>query len=963
MVSHYVNGFKSKDASERERAVKDLTKYVKTELPEMNGEDINQFMDDFSKVIFDMISSDNNDLKKGATWAIIILVSAEFGLNSKNTQISRFANYLRSQAPTEPELMDLWAHAVSKVAKASGTSTDSYVEFEVKRALEGLSSEAKSSDGKRLLNLLLLKELATATPQAFFKQINDFYDLIFDAIRHPNVSIREKAIQALRAGLAVTVARESKESHNLQANYYQKCVEVSMESFRTVEGGTNQPVKGAVRDDRIHGSLLVFNELFRVCINPAVERVIQEVEERSLESEVDRTKLQMLIEWGTFAITRVHSSHGIRDLLTLVKHHKRIGTAPGCAPSARAEMTGESEMCRRVLREKKDQITRHVLSQRQSKSLPVIRTLLRLIPRMAAFDSPFSPLHLDDLFSWLIDRCRHSKSGQSFISLGLLSFAAKERIKRETHVQRILEVIKSALPVRVGGKKRQLLVDPVFSCISLLTRSVGCEIEEDVRGMLTQMMDSGLSPSLTSALTTISSEIPDLKRDIQSLLLQLLSSVLLKQDLRQPSYQGTSGVSGRTDHVELTVLALKVLGRFDFAGQSLMNFISCCSNDYIVSSYREIRLEAVKTCSSLLGQAIERSVMNGYHSPGLNRMTQDILRQLLTAAVTDSDPQVRYSVLASLDDRFDLHLSQAENLDALFLCLNDELFEIRELALCIIGRAGPNNPAYVMPPLRKVLLELLTDIEFSGAGRNREQSSKMLGHLISNAPTFIRPYTEPIIRVFIPRLKEIEPYPSVIISVLGAVGALAQVSGPEMRPWVNDLFPIILDVVQDSSSVPKREVGLWSLGEIVECTGCVIEPYKKYPTLMDILFGFLKSEQSQAIRRETIRVLGLLGAIDPYKHKINLGVIDQSGDSLIAIPDSASENQDMSAAELLVSMSSLYEDFYTAISIATLMRVSGSLSCSVVPFPVQWLIVGIFIWGLLVVFVDYWFFWWIISSF
>lgn len=944
MVSHYVNGFKSKDPCEREKAVKDLTKYVKTELPEMNGEDINQFMDDFSKVIFDMISSDNNDLKKGATWAIIILVSAEFGLNSKNTQISRFANYLRSQAPTEPELMDLWAHAVSKVAKASGTSTDSYVEFEVKRALEGLSSEAKTSDGKRLLNLLLLKELASATPLAFFKQINDFYDLIFDAIRHSNVSVREKAILALRAALSVTVARESKECHNLQANYYQKCVEMSMDSFKTVDGATNQPIKSTVRDDRIHGSLLVLNELFRVCINPVVEKVIQEVEERreSGECEIDRTRLQVLIDWGTFAIAKVHSGHGIRDLVTLVKHHKRIGTAPGCVPSSRPEMTGQSQMCRIVLGERKDLISRHILAHTNTKSPLLIRTLLTLIPRIAAFHSPFFSIHhLDHIISWLLDRCRSSKSGHSFISLGLLSFAARDSIRNnEHHVQRILEVIRNGLPARTGAKKRQSsnqLIDPIFSCISLLTKSVGSDIEKDVRSMLNQMIDCGLSPSLTSALTTISHEIPELKRDIQTGLLQLLSTILLKSHghghLRQSSYQGTlptQGIPSRPEHVEITVLALRVLGKFDFAGQSLMNFISSCSNDYIVSNFKEIRLEAVKTCSSLLGQAIERSVMNGYHSPGLNKMTQEILGQLLTAAVTDSDPQVRYSVLASLDDRFDLHLSQAENLDALFLCLNDELFEIRELALCIIGRAGPNNPAYVMPPLRKVLLELLTDIEFSGAGRNREQSSKMLGHLISNAPTFIRPYTEPIIRVFVPRLKEIEPYPSVIISVLGAVGALAQVSGPEMRPWVNDLFPIILDVVQDSSSVPKREVGLWSLGEIVECTGCVIEPYKKYPSLMDILFGFLKSEQSHAIRRETIRVLGLLGAIDPYKHKINLGVIDQSGDNLIAIPDSAADNQDMSAAELLVSMSSLYEDFYTAISIATLMRVIKDDFCGYV---------------------------------
>ena len=46
----------------------------------------------------------------------------------------------------------------------------------------------------------------------------------------------------------------------------------------------------------------------------------------------------------------------------------------------------------------------------------------------------------------------------------------------------------------------------------------------------------------------------------------------------------------------------------------------------------------------------------------------------------------------------------------------------------------------------------------------------------------------------------------------------------------------------------------------------VIEPYHKYPSLLDVLFNFLKTEQTSGVRREVIRVLGLLGALDPYKH-------------------------------------------------------------------------------------------------
>ena len=46
---------------------------------------------------------------------------------------------------------------------------------------------------------------------------------------------------------------------------------------------------------------------------------------------------------------------------------------------------------------------------------------------------------------------------------------------------------------------------------------------------------------------------------------------------------------------------------------------------------------------------------------------------------------VRFSVMDCLDECFDYHLAQAENLSALFVAMNDERFEIRELTMCIIG--------------------------------------------------------------------------------------------------------------------------------------------------------------------------------------------------------------------------------------------------------------------------------------
>ena len=46
------------------------------------------------------------------------------------------------------------------------------------------------------------------------------------------------------------------------------------------------------------------------------------------------------------------------------------------------------------------------------------------------------------------------------------------------------------------------------------------------------------------------------------------------------------------------------------------------------------------------------------------------------------------------------------------------------------------------------------------------------------------------------------------------------------------------------------KVALWTLCQLVESTGYVVEPYKCYPTLLDVLLNFLKTEQTINIRRE-----------------------------------------------------------------------------------------------------------------
>lgn len=93
----------------------------------------------------------------------------------------------------------------------------------------------------------------------------------------------------------------------------------------------------------------------------------------------------------------------------------------------------------------------------------------------------------------------------------------------------------------------------------------------------------------------------------------------------------------------------------------------------------------------------------------------EVLEKLLLQAISDPDPGVR-RVLGQVDVRFDSLL--AENRDALrylLIALNDEVFEIRDYAIAVIGRLAVRNPAHVLPAVRKTLTHLLSGLEFSGA--------------------------------------------------------------------------------------------------------------------------------------------------------------------------------------------------------------------------------------------------------
>lgn len=566
------------------------------------------------------------------------------------------------------------------------------------------------------------------------------------------------------------------------------------------------------------------------------------------------------------------------------------------------------------------------MAQRQLKTQGVPQVLLINIPRLAAFDKElFLKKYLSSIMHYLLSciRSREKDRNMAFITLGLMAAAIENDIK--VYIPRTMDVIKQALPVRDSQSKKRMWVDPsIFACITLLSSAVKDLVTTDIRELLDAMFATGLSPSLTICLKELSNNLPTLRSEISEGLLNMLSLVLRNKPFLHPGVprsmeQQMSNMNQVFEPQDTAsiVLALRTLGTFDFEGEhSLLTFVRRCAEHFLQSEYQEVRLESVKTAAKLLSDAMIRT--KNTSSRTLTMLTAEVVGKFLVVAVTDPDYEVRYWVLESLHEIFDIHLAQIENLGFLFIAMNDEHLEIRELAICTVGRLSTVNPAYVMPGLRKTLIQFLTELEHSGMSRNKEQAARMLDNLILRAPKLVKPYTETVLNILVPKLKEPDSNPGVIISVLKAVGDLADVhcDNTGLKKCLPELLSILLDLLSDASATEKRSVGLWTFGQLISATGHVVTPYTEYPSLMDVLLNFLKTEQQPKDRRETIRVLGLLGALDPYKHKMTK--------SLVPAADSKSEenNFDMTTSEMLVNMSSpVLDEYYPAIVISTLMRI------------------------------------------
>ncbi|KAK7056413.1 phosphatidylinositol kinase-related protein kinase tor1 [Paramarasmius palmivorus] len=558
-----------------------------------------------------------------------------------------------------------------------------------------------------------------------------------------------------------------------------------------------------------------------------------------------------------------------------------------------------------------------ILRFKSHKDTLVRKMVITMIPSLAAYDTQtFTEHFLHKAMGHLLTQLeKPTERSFAFIAIGHTATAVGSDMK--PFLESIMDHIKVGLQTR--GKKNAPSEEPIFQCIGMLASAVGPNLTKYLHDQLDLMFAAGLSEPLRQALTSIARHIPPLLSKIQDKLLELLCNLLSGQSykpLGAPSIArveaptlsrdlNVSQVSTTEKNFELITLALNTLGSFDFTGHTLNEVVRQCALPYLEDDHAEVRRAAALTCCRLF----VRDPITYQASSHAIEVISDVLDKLLTVGIADPEPTIRHTVLSSLHERFDKHLAQAENVRSLFIALNDEVFENRITAVTLIGRLAKHNPAYVMPSLRKALIQLLTELEYSTVRRSREECTRLLTLLVSATQRIIKPYAIPMLKVLLRKANDSNPI--VAANVLMCLGELTCAGGETVVPHIPELMQIIMAKLADTSFI-QRDAALHTLGQVCSSTGYVITPLVEYPQLLQMLGKILRTEPAQAVRREVVKVLGILGAVDPYRRK-ERGAEDSTHETAVMAVNQVPINQR--------NLSSASDDYFQTVVITALLAV------------------------------------------
>ncbi|KAG6609025.1 Phosphatidylinositol kinase (PIK-L1) [Phytophthora cinnamomi] len=693
---------------------------------------------------------------EGATLGALLAIERLLAVCSED-QFIRFVNYLRyflQQPHTSRAALLAAASAMGKLAASSvsGTLVASFVDFEAKRAFEWLQdgphaarNEALVSQ-RRLAACFVLRELAQAAPTLFHVNLTTFFQSIWGAVRDPRVEIREAATSALAACLQLITKRQTR--HRVQ--WYCKVYDQVFEGLALRPGSNSS--SGAVATSSgqtlaswecAHGSLLVIGELIANTGRFMVPRfrevcdtvLLYKDAKEKLVSRAVSTLLPQLAEFCPGAFVQYYLDVCVAHLTKRILEYSAPASERGVAFLAMGRLSlavGEALLPHLppILKLVKESLAPHTGSKRKRtrNKLFCVQTLTCVANMSRALGPRFEPFLFQD----------------GVLETMMIGGLSDELIDS---LAEVVASVPSALPYvqeRLLNEISGILRGTPFS----LGSASAAYPPGSSGGAGSATNGDGSELGLDASYYDTASEAAPMKQTAVQALFSSMKRGFSSAEDDPASSSGSLMIKGETgDEIDTILLSLRTLSCFDFSGSfCLLPFVRDCVALYLKNPDARIRKQAVITCSKLLlpsPESPDTALMSSWRhvkkrGPS-GRVIDLVLMQLLQVGISDMDVAVRRSVVESLDARFDELLSQEAHLKLVFLLLNDENANIRERAMQLLERLAPRNPAFVMPSLRRVLIQLVTELQHTSDLRMREDSTRLLGHLIRGAQHLVDP--------------------------------------------------------------------------------------------------------------------------------------------------------------------------------------------------------------------------------
>ncbi len=196
--SQYLTQLKSKDQRIQLKAAKNFYACLINELKQVKPDNEINLIDSLLPEIRELANENNQNISDKQ--ACIYIITSIINLDNINVKVRKkhqtsFLRMLRNLlACPDQNVIHMASRAMGKYAQA-GVECD--VEF--KSGLEFLRIEQKRYQG-----ILLVKELALASPSRLFLNSELFYDNIMSAICDHSAEIRHKAIELFRLSLVIS---------------------------------------------------------------------------------------------------------------------------------------------------------------------------------------------------------------------------------------------------------------------------------------------------------------------------------------------------------------------------------------------------------------------------------------------------------------------------------------------------------------------------------------------------------------------------------------------------------------------------------------------------------------------------------------------------------------------------------------------------------------------------------------